>query len=219
MQQAITEGQTFGGHIYGADRAVLEKLSAQEGIDWDKFASGQYVLIIPPLSWADETEGSTEEPFYTPGSTVTLPDGQGDLREYTVLAQGTVPYAAACQHSHRVDLQFILPVSAYTAAYPDDAPMRVLFDVLPGQEDAVQAAVQAYCAESNMDYVSKATYEAEFGSTKLMITAVGGTLGLILGLIGILNFVNAMVTSILSRRRELATVSYTHLTLPTKRIV
>ena len=55
-----------------------------------------------------------------------------------------------------------------------------------------------------MDYVSKATYEAEFGSTKLMITAVGGTLGLILGLIGILNFVNAMVTSILSRRRELA---------------
>lgn len=204
MQQAITEGQTFGGHIYGADRAVLEKLSAQEGIDWDKFASGQYVLIIPPLSWADETEGSTEESFYTPGSTVTLPDGQGDLREYTVLAQGTVPYAAACQHSHRVDLQFILPVSAYTAAYPDDAPMRVLFDVLPGQEDAVQAAVQAYCAESNMDFVSKATYEAEFGSTKLMITAVGGTLGLILGLIGILNFVNAMVTSILSRRRELA---------------
>ena len=133
-----------------------------------------------------------------------MPDGQGDLREYTVLAQGTVPYAAACQHSHRVDLQFILPVSAYTAAYPDDAPMRVLFDVLPGQEDAVQAAVQAYCAESNMDYVSKATYEAEFGSTKLMITAVGGTLGLILGLIGILNFVNAMVTSILSRRREQA---------------
>ena len=200
MQQTLTEGQPFGGHIYGADRAVLEKLSTQPGIDWDKFASGQYVLIIPPLSWTGETEG----PFYTPGSTVTLPDGQGNLREYTVLAQGTVPYAAACQHSHRIDLQFILPVSAYTAAYPDDAPMRVLFDVLPGQEDAVQAAVQAYCAESNMDYVSKATYEAEFGSTKLMITAVGGTLGLILGLIGILNFVNAMVTSILSRRRELA---------------
>ena len=200
MQQTLSEDQPFNGHIYGADRAVLEKIGAQEGIDWDKFASGQYVLIIPSHDWGQ----GPETPFYSPESTVTLPDGQGDLREYTVLAQGTIPYAASCQHSHRVDLQFILPTSAYTAAYPDDAPMRVLFDVLPGQEDAVQAAVQEYCAESDMDYVSKATYEAELGDTKLMITAVGGTLGLILGLIGILNFVNAMITSIFSRRRELA---------------
>lgn len=200
MQQTLSDDQPFNGHIYGADRAVLEKIGAQEGIDWDKFASGQYVLIIPSHDWGQ----GPETPFYSPESTVTLPDGQGDLREYTVLAQGTIPYAASCQHSHRVDLQFILPTSAYTAVYPDDAPMRVLFDALPGQEDVVQAAVQAYCAESDLDYVSKATYEAEFGDTKLMITAVGGTLGLILGLIGILNFVNAMITSIFSRRRELA---------------
>ena len=198
LRASINE-QRLGGHVYGASRQVLERTGLLENVDWDKFDSGDYILVIPPKDWGEGTES-----FYTPGSSVTLEDDSGRAKTYTVLAEADIPYAASCMHSHLVDLQFILPPSEYRACYAADEPMRVLFDVLPEQENAAAQAVSAYCAESGEDFVSKATYEAELDSTKRMIGVVGGALGLILGLIGVLNFVNAQVSAILARRRELA---------------
>lgn len=54
------------------------------------------------------------------------------------------------------------------------------------------------------DYESKATYAAEFNSFRNMFLMLGGVLSFIVGLVGILNFLNAILTSILTRRRELA---------------
>ncbi len=55
-----------------------------------------------------------------------------------------------------------------------------------------------------MNYSSKSIREAEFAGMKNMVLAVGGALSLVIGMIGILNFVNSMMTSILTRRREFA---------------
>ncbi len=54
------------------------------------------------------------------------------------------------------------------------------------------------------DYESKATYAAEFDSFRNMFLILGGVLSFIIGLVGVLNFLNAILTSILTRRRELA---------------
>ena len=51
---------------------------------------------------------------------------------------------------------------------------------------------------------SKQTYLDEFASYINMIKLVGSTLSIILALIGILNFINSVVTGIISRKRELA---------------
>ena len=54
------------------------------------------------------------------------------------------------------------------------------------------------------DYESKATYAAEFESFQNMFLMLGGVLSFIVGLVGVLNFLNAILTGILTRRRELA---------------
>lgn len=54
------------------------------------------------------------------------------------------------------------------------------------------------------DYESKATYVAEFDSFRNMFLILGSVLSFIIGLVGVLNFLNAILTSILTRRRELA---------------
>ncbi|MCI8740254.1 MAG: ABC transporter permease, partial [Oscillibacter sp.] len=54
------------------------------------------------------------------------------------------------------------------------------------------------------DYESRATYVAEFEGFRGMFMTMGGTLSLIIGLVGVLNFVNAVLTGILTRKRELA---------------
>lgn len=55
-----------------------------------------------------------------------------------------------------------------------------------------------------LGYESKATYAAEFDSFRNMFLMLGGVLSFIVGLVGILNFLNAILTGILTRRRELA---------------
>ena len=54
------------------------------------------------------------------------------------------------------------------------------------------------------DYESRATYVAEFESFRSMFLTMGGALSFIIGLVGVLNFVNAVLTGILTRKRELA---------------
>ena len=58
--------------------------------------------------------------------------------------------------------------------------------------------------DSRCSYESKATFEASFESMKRMYIILGGVLSFIVGLVGTLNFVNVIITGVLSRKRELA---------------
>ncbi len=58
--------------------------------------------------------------------------------------------------------------------------------------------------EKVMNYSSKMRRAAEFENLRNMVLVVGGALSFIIGLIGILNFVNSVLTSILTRKREFA---------------
>ena len=53
-------------------------------------------------------------------------------------------------------------------------------------------------------YESKTTLRAEFKSYQNMFLLLGGLLCAIIGLVGVLNFFNAIMTGILSRKREFA---------------
>ena len=70
----------------------------------------------------------------------------------------------------------------------------------------MDAFLQNYTENVNEDYSyeSKMTYAAEFEEFRMMFLLLGGVLSFIVGMIGILNFFNAVLTSILSRRREFA---------------
>ena len=74
------------------------------------------------------------------------------------------------------------------------------------KEDSVYQALEDYTEneEKNLTYVSKQTYEKEFKEFTSMFWIVGGALSFVLALIGILNFINAIVTGILARKKELA---------------
>ena len=70
----------------------------------------------------------------------------------------------------------------------------------------MEAFLRDYTENVNpqFDYESKATYAGEFESIKSMFLLLGSALSFIVGLVGILNFFNAILTGITARRRELA---------------
>ncbi len=55
-----------------------------------------------------------------------------------------------------------------------------------------------------MGYVTKESLRKEFSNMVTIVGTIGISLSAVIALIGILNFINAMVTSILLRRREFA---------------
>ena len=85
--------------------------------------------------------------------------------------------------------------------------MFYLFDT---SDDIAEASAENYLTDLTADdlsglmYESKATLRAEFEGFQNMFLLLGGLLCAIIGLVGILNFFNAIMTGILSRKREFA---------------
>ena len=72
-------------------------------------------------------------------------------------------------------------------------------EVLNGEE-----FIKDYCAENNLNYSSEATERVEFKSFEDMFRNISVILTIVLTIIGILNFINAILTGILTRSHELA---------------
>ena len=122
------------------------------------------------------------------------------------MAVGKLPYSCELQSYSVFEYNFVLPDREYLDLYGDRLPMRTLFNVEKDREKDVEKWLADYCENinSDLDFTSKSTVAAEFEADKNMYAIVGGLLALILAFIGILNFINTMVTSVLSRKQEFA---------------
>lgn len=196
------EKRMIDGKVYGIGKMVMERLENPEGeLDWEKFSTGKYVIAT---RYGHDDEGGVN--YFEPGDKVTVSNEAGETREYEVLAAADMPYACGIQHFGLFDCNFILPEEEYLDLMGDQQPMRTIFNVKKAQEEKMEQWMADYCENVNKDltYTSKASIVAQFDSQKNMYALVGGLLAFILALIGILNFINTMVTSVLSRKQEFA---------------
>lgn len=210
---ALMESErTYNSRIYAVDESLWEDLEIQEGtLDPEKFASGNYIIVNQDTFEKDGQEMSL--PYYEIGDTVKLELPAGEegeqtvTKEYEVLAIGSLSYAMGAKSSGLIDEEFILPSRAFLElAGADYRPLRLILEVEEGAQEQVEQWLTQYCDNVNPDLIlmSRAVYEKEFENLKNTFLVIGGLLSFILGLIGILNFINACVTSILARKQELA---------------
>lgn len=200
QSQKMLDEHLIYSHLYGIDPFIIDKMELVEGkIDPEKFAGGDYVIAT---TMTDTGEGK----FYEIGDKVTIHFDNGNSKEYEVLALGDVPYALSPQHSHMFEVFFTLPADEFIRQTGISGALKIAFDADPDRYDEVEQWVQDYCeqVDPDMDYRSKSTYVEEFQDTQQMFLLVGCGMSAVLALIGILNFINAIVTSIQTRRREFA---------------
>ena len=124
--------------------------------------------------------------------------------DYTVAALVTVPSALSYRY-YGAD-EFVLGAEAFIRDTGTDSVMYYAFDTAKEANAPMEAFLKDYTENVNpqFDYESKATYAGEFESTRSMFLLLGGALSFIVGLVGVLNFFNAILTGITARRRELA---------------
>lgn len=126
--------------------------------------------------------------------------------DYTVCALVQVPSSISYRYRVVGCDGFILGAERFKQDTGTDSVMTYLFNTT----DEAEAGMESFLAEYTesvqplYDYESRASYEAEFEGFRGMFMTMGGALSLIIGLVGVLNFVNAVLTGILTRKRELA---------------
>lgn len=127
--------------------------------------------------------------------------------EYTVCALVKVPYSMGFRYSN-FGYNAVLPVEVLQKDSGQTViPLFYLFDT---PDETAEQAAERYLSEltegdlSVLMYESKETVRADFKQFQSMFSLLGGVLCAIIGLVGVLNFFNAIMTSILSRLREFA---------------
>ncbi len=126
--------------------------------------------------------------------------------DYTVCALVRIPNSISYRYRVLGCDEFILGAERFKQDTGTGSVMTYLFNTT----DEAEAGMEAFLAEYTesvqplCDYESRATYVAEFEGFRSMFLTMGGALSFIIGLVGVLNFVNAVLTGILTRKRELA---------------
>ncbi|WP_368294447.1 ABC transporter permease [Dehalobacter sp. TBBPA1] len=200
--------------VYGLEGMPLQRLELIDGeLDDAKLATGKYILEGVPLD--DNSVPKMENKHYEIGDTVILHNYKGTSetfagREYTTQEFIMLGHVAIKHYSNSDrtgwDYNFYLPADVYKTMVVQPAVMSYAFNVSEDQEAAMERFLQSYTdsVEPVMNYVSKFTSLKEFSGMQSTVVMIGGALSFIIGLIGILNFVNAILTSILTRRKEFA---------------
>ena len=173
---------------------------------YPEIGSVQTITYVEDAYYIDSRTGekSTED---TPEEFLEYHVARSHDAEYTVCALIDVPYSMSYRFSGS-GFDYVLPVSVLEADSGLDAvPLLYLFDTPDAQtEKEAEALLQGLTGDdaSALMYESKATVREKFQGFQDMFVLLGGLLCAIIGLVGILNFFNAVMTGILSRQREFA---------------
>lgn len=196
--------------IEGLDPTLGEKLTVIDGSLDSLWEPDSHAIAIAVNL---DDSGKLPDPGIYPavGEKIKVTYGNGDTAydvNYTVCALVDVPYNMSSRF-YTMGYEAILSADAlYRDAGEDNVfPMVYLFDT-PSPE--AEAAAESYLAQLTSDpdsplmYESKATHRAYFHEFRMTFVILGGLLCAIIGVVGILNFFNAMMTAILARSREFA---------------
>lgn len=164
------------------------------------------------VRYVEETEYVDPDTGIAYASVEDVPDGANWVErpvqyrdvEYTVAALVTVP--SALSYRYYGSDEFILNDQTFIQDSGTDSVMYYAFDTTDEANAAMESFLADYTENVNpeLDYESKATYAGEFESMRSMFLLLGGALSFIVGLVGVLNFFNAILTGIIARQRELA---------------
>ncbi len=201
------------GILYGMDGIPLDAITQDRYLlsgsyDAEKFAGGDYVLAIGPAIDSADTDSNAVLPVPSVGSDIEI-----ENRTYTVMAAvyplQTVDegaYEGGVQNRHC--MSFIIPASAFRQQWPENTLRRLFFNVDDEHIPAAQEMIDTYTrtVDTSLPVTSRKTMTEQYEAETRASAVMGNTISVIIALVGVLNFINSMVTAIVSRKKEFAMI-------------
>lgn len=199
------------GVLYGMDGIPLDAITQERYLlsgsyDAEKFASGDYVLVIGPA--IDSIEKNAVLPVPTVGSSIEL-----ENRTYTVMAV-VYPLQSVDEGAYEGGVQdqlcmsFIIPTVTFQQQWPENTLRRLFFNVDDEHIPAALEMIDAYTktVDTSLPVTSRKTMAEQYEAETRASAVMGNTISVIIALVGVLNFINSMVTAIVSRKKEFAMI-------------
>lgn len=190
--------------LYGVDGLVVDTLADAQNVlagnfDKEAFASGSYVVVdAGPAENADEIA-----PTYNVGDSVTLGDKTYEVmaivRDITPITEG--------KNSDTADfLGLYIPAEDFRAMYPENTLRKYFFDVAAEDQPAAEQMLLDVQSEDDpaLSFTSKQTLIDHYKEQTLASTIMAFAISFVIAVVGVLNFVNSMLTAIFSRQKEFA---------------
>lgn len=190
--------------LYGVDGLVVDTLADAQNVlagnfDKEAFASGSYVVVdAGPAENADEIA-----PTYNVGDSVTLGDKTYEVmaivRDITPITEG--------KNSDTADfLGLYIPAEDFRAMYPENTLRKYFFDVAAEDQPAAEQMLLDVQAEDDpaLSFTSKQTLIDHYREQTRASTIMAFAISFVIAVVGVLNFVNSMLTAIFSRQKEFA---------------
>lgn len=203
--------QEMNAVVYGLDGIALDAATQPRYImegsfNPDAFSSGDYVLAVGPA--VADWEAHPVLPVPSVGSSVALEGGN-----YTVMAivhplNPVDDGASEAGTSDAMEQHFILPAHTFRQNWPDNTLRRLFLDVDDAHINTVQNWLDDYTAavDASLPITSRLSMAQQYETQTRSAAVMGNTISVIIALVGVLNFINSMITAIVSRRREFAMI-------------
>lgn len=207
-------------NVYGMDEISVARLDLREGETdanalYQKMENGEGVIVGIQ---ADRVNMSMDEDFdmIGLGETITVYKDSRPVMELPVLAKAATngddeEIGYTCNGPMVVGgdgLFLYLPTSIYKELYDEPVIYKYAFNVEEDQRENMTAFLNDYMntVDPDMNFLSSESARKNAESTRTMIHFVGGLVGVIFGIAGVLNLINTLITTILTRRHEFATM-------------
>lgn len=220
--------------LYGMEDYPLSQVEVIDGDLADLYDPGQkaiaavyqsddYNQAIAGSNWAKTGDEVTiryvrEWKYWNPDtgeeiSEEELLDYAGEIASEPVLFEDITYHVAACviiknPMTFRIfgDDDFVLNAEVLKNDSRKADVMTYMFNTTEESNHSMEEFLKNYTQNINplLDYESKQAFASEFSGFRNMFLLLGGALSFVIGLVGVLNFLNATMTGIHSRRREFA---------------
>lgn len=205
-------------NVYGMAENALARMDLREGetnphVLYEKMAAGDGILVgvgvnrrdmsfVPMLDLADV------------GQIITVYKNGTPIMELPILAKAAlngddqeIGFTVNGPNEIGGDGLFLyLPANIYEKLYEQPTVYKYSFNIEDEYEAEMTAFLEDYMktTDPSMNYLSAQSARKSSEGTQQMIRFVGGFVGLIFGLAGVLNLINTIITTILTRRQEFA---------------
>ena len=215
-----TERRYFGNVMgasenFWADMRIFKGEKDAETLT-QKMATGEYVIIGCPI------DKLTEEPNNTPltdqlqvGESISFYKDGELVKTSTILAKAILvgtetetPTGTTAQAHIAGDAPFVyLPDTVFKEIYDAPTLLTYGFNVEEALQPQMEEFLSSYVSENtSVAYTSTKLLKEQLDSVRSMILVIGGLIGCIMAFAGLINFTNMIITNIITRRHEFATM-------------
>lgn len=220
--------------LYGMEDYPLSQLNVVDGdlsdlYDPDKraiaavYLADDYDKPMEKTQWAKVGDQVTVHYVYeweyyddATGKKISKEEARNLQRPYTAKEKeaADITYeVAACvmiknamSYRYAGALEYVMNAQTFQRDSRTSDVMTYLFNTAPEDNEFMEDYLYDYTNDTNLnlDYESKQNYVEQYQEYCSMYLVVGSALSFVVGMVGILNFFNAVLTSINARRREFA---------------